>query len=296
MATTIKQSFNEFSSNLEITDRQTGLVSERRKNVVDALSKELTLHSNNPSRLIGSYDRHTMTRYLSEGDVDVMVVLHYGNHKEWDTPEGATKALDRFRAILDSTYPDTQKRRDQNCITMRFSEFRLDVVPAFRNKNGYFKIPDSIRQEWVPTDPTKFAKKITDVNKTMESTFVPLIKMVKGWNREVGWPIRSFHLECLMYDRYETYTEGYTYPSMLRWFFNALPGYLASTCYDPVMGDRVDTYLDNNAQKPRREIAIEKAQAAAKASREAYEAQEKNPETAIKRWKNLMGEFFPAYG
>jgi hypothetical protein len=237
-----------------------------------------------------------MIRYLSEGDVDVMVVLHYGNNEAWDTPDGTIKALDRFRAILDEAYPGTQKRRDRNCITMGFSEFRLDMVPAFKTNSGYYNIPDSVRKEWVATDPFTFADKITEVNKNMDGTFVPLIKMVKAWNRNVGWPIRSFHLECLLYNRYRTYTEGYTYSSMLKFLFAALPGYLAGTCYDPVTQDRLDGYLDNEAQKTRREIAIEKAQAAAEASQEAFNDQDRYPSLAIGEWKSLVGEFFPSYG
>ncbi len=179
---------------------------------------------------------------------------------------------------------------------MKFSEFKLDVVPAFRWEGGFYKIPDSVRQEWVSTDPFKFATKITEVNKAMEGTFVPLIKMVKGWNREVGGPIRSFHLECMMYYHYRNYAQAYTYPSTLKVFFNALPSYLAERCYDPIMNDRVDSYLDNYAVRTAREIAIGKARVAAEKSKEAYEDQEKYPSVAIKEWKALMGEFFPAYG
>ncbi len=296
MATTITQSFKEFASNLEIKDRQVGLVAERRKNVVDALDLKLTLHPNEPSKLIGSYDRSSLIRYLSEGDVDVMVVLHYGENKSWNSPDGTIKCLDRFKYILDAAYPDTKKWRDRNCISMQFSEFLLDVVPAFKWEGGYYKIPDTIRQQWLPTNPFIFADKMTTVNKTMEQMFVPLVKMVKGWNREVGFPLRSFHLECMMYNRYCSYSQGYSYSSMLRLFFQDLPGYLATTTYDPAMGDRVDGYLDNDAQVTQRQIAIGKAQIAAEKSKEACEDEEKYPSIAIKEWKALMGEFFPAYG
>lgn len=295
MATTIWQAFQEFSSNLEITNYQTGLVSDRRKNVVETLKRRLSLLPEE-SKLIGSYDRHTLIRYLSEADVDVMVILHYGNNQAWYTHEGTIKALDCFREILDTAYPNTHKRRDRNCITMNFLEFRLDVVPAYSWEGGYYKIPDSIRQEWVPTNPLAFSNAITTVNKNMGGSFVPLIKMVKAWNRDVGWPIRSFHLECMMYNRYQIYNEGYTYPSMLKFFFEDLPAYLTGASYDPIMHDRVDTYLDNYAQKTQREIAIEKANAAARAVAEAYAYQEEYPSIAIKQWKSLMGEFFPSYG
>jgi hypothetical protein len=228
-----------------------------------------------------------------------MVVLHHGKHKDWDRPEGTIRALDRFKAILlaQDAYKSTPMRRDRNCITMQFSEFRLDVVPAFSHERGYYKIPDSVRKQWVATDPLSFASKITQVNKQMGSTFVPLIKMVKGWNRHQGWPIRSFHLECMLYRHYESYTQAYTYSSTLRRFFGALPDYLRVQCTDPVQGDRVDTYLDNIALETRRQAAIRKAQAAAKAANAAMSAEEAGrEEKAIGIWKGLLGEFFPAYG
>jgi len=40
------------------------------------------------------------------------------------------------------------------------------------------------------------------------------------------------------------------------------------------MGDRVDTYLDNTAKKTRRDIAVEKASAAAVDAKDAFEVQE----------------------
>jgi hypothetical protein len=78
------------------TDRQESVVSNWRKNVVTKLGEEVFLLFDQPSTLIGSYDRDTITKYLSEGDVDVMVVLHYGDNKNWENEEGVTKALHCF--------------------------------------------------------------------------------------------------------------------------------------------------------------------------------------------------------
>ncbi len=294
MATTVKTAFSEFKTNLEITDRQTTLVATRRANVVQALAAQLTLHPTS-SLVIGSWDRQTLMRYLSEGDVDVMVVLNYGVHKDWDNADGTVKALDKFKSILQATYPNTTLRRDRNCITMQFSEFRLDVVPAFKIDTGYYKIPDSVRRAWLSTDPIAFASRMTDVNKTLDGAFIPLVKMVKGWNRQQGWPIKSFHLECLMYERYRTYTQGYTYSSMLKVFFENLAGQLSSSVFEPVQGDRVDGYLDEGSPT-KRSLAIAKARLAATASAEALADEDKYPSVAIGEWRTLLGEFYPTYG
>lgn len=295
MATTIKESFRQYASNLNITDRQSSKVTNCKNNVVRVLGDKLTLHSEK-ARVIGSWDRDTLTRYLVEGDVDVLVVLHYGENKNWHSADGTANALRRFKAILDDAYPKTPCRVDRNCVTMKLSEFRLDVVPAFKMDDGTYRIPDTYQKRWVSTDPIKFANAITAINKNMDGTFVPLIKMLKGWNRNVGWPIRSFHLECIIYNHYRTYTQSYTYNSTLNAFFSKLPGYLRGACHDPITGERVDSYLDNATLITDRSKAITKAEKAAKLAAEAFSDEENYPLVAIDEWKSLLGEFFPAYG
>lgn len=295
MATTVKGAFDEYKTNLELTDKQTNLVSTRRANVEKALAGELTLHPDR-TKVIGSWDRTTLTRYLSEGDVDVLVVMNYGAHKEWHNADGTIKCLDRFKSILQGTYPSTTMRRDRNCISIAFSEFRLDVVPAFKYDSGDYMIPDSIRKQWVATNPFTFASNVTELNSNISSRYVPLIKMVKGWNREAKWPIRSFHLECMLYNHCKSWNKVYDWGDMIQDFFQSLPSYVDGAAYDPVKGDRVDTYLDNNSAPTRRATAKTKATDAAAKSKEAYNDQEKYPSVSIKEWKALLGEFFPSYG
>lgn len=296
MATTIKQSFTDFASNLNITDRQESIVSTCRKNVVKAINKYLYLHEEE-SKLIGSWDRKTLIRPLSQGDVDLMVILHYGKNKDWDTSEGSVLVLNKFKSIFENEYPKTESKRDRNCITMQLSEFRLDVVPAFKFNGGYYYIPDSIRKLWIKTDPFKFAEKITGVNKKMNDTFVPIIKMVKAWNRNTGSVIHGFHLECMLYNHYKTYIQSYTYSSTLKVFFEKLPAYITASCVDPITSERVDGYMDNSAQTTIREMALSKAKIAASKSGIAYEYEEKGyHKDAIDKWKELFGDYFPVYG
>lgn len=292
MATTIKESFVQYASRLEITERQETIVGNCRTNVVKSIKNRLTLHGDE-SCVIGSWDRNTLIRYLKEGDVDVMVILNYGKNSHWDNAQGTILALNKFYSILKTSYPDTEMVVDENCVTLKLAEFKLDVVPAFKFNDGSFSIPDTRRQAWIKTDPIKFQKLLTMVNKNMSNDFVPLIKMVKGWDREQKWPIKSFHLECIMYKHYKSYTKSFTYDSMLRVFFNRLPEYLNEAIYDPVTNDRVDTYLNVGDKRSK---AVEMAKKAAEKAEEAFKDEEKYPIVAIGEWKDLLGEFFPTYG
>ncbi len=221
-----------------------------------------------------------------------MIVLHYEKNKEYYNSEWTIKILDKFRYVLDKKYPNTDKRRDRNCITLQFSEFRLDVVPAFSDKSWYYWIPDSVEKKWIDTDPISFAEKITWINKTMNWNFVPLIKMVKAWNKANGDLLNWYHLECIMEDRYGSYSTSYTYDSMLKAFFSDLPLYLAKNCLDPVRYERVDIYLDSSRQS-----AIKKAEQAKIISALAFEKSEKLLiKESVELWKNLLGNQFPSYG
>lgn len=296
MATTVKQSFQKFKENLEITDKQTEKISNCRTNLIKVFNdSHISLHPQK-AKVIGSYNRNTLIKPLSDGDVDLMILLHYGDNKEYKNSDGTIKILDRFKYLLDQEYPDTEKRRDRNCITMKLSSFKLDVVPTFVNKSGYYEIPDSIDKKWINTDPIEFAEYITEINKTMNGSFIPLIKMVKAWNRANGSILNGYHIECMMYHRYSTYKEDYTYDSMLKCFFSDLPSYLQSTCYDPTMYGEVDSYLGNYLDD-KRKSAIKKAEKAKEVSSQAYSKSENGyEESSIKLWKDLLGNYFPSFG
>lgn len=300
MATTVTQSFADFASNTNITDRQGQTVSNCRSNVVTKLKAEISLYDQE-SLLIGSYDRDTMPRYLSKGDVDVMVVMHYQNNQGWHTADGTVYALQKFQRVLAAAFPQTECGVDRNCVTMKLSQFRLDVVPAFYFTDGHYRIPDTYRREWLPTRPKEFGARITAINKNMDGSFVPLVKMIKAWNAQ--WTttrVRSFHLECMIAHACAQYTQRYTYHSLMPVVFNGLAVYLAGAIYDPISGDRLDAYLDNNTQPTDRQTLVKRAQTAAKDAKAAYDMGEYNggiyAKTAIDQWKALFGEFFPAYG
>lgn len=192
MAKTIYQGFSALKSNLEITDLQATTASGRQTNVRDAVGKEMDVVD---SFLTGSYRRSTLIAPLSSADIDVFIVLEPKYYKA----DGHAKLLDSVKLTLKKTYKRTPDiSRNGQAVTISFEDFKVDVVPAFNRKGGGYLIPDSIGNRWIVTDPKKHVEVWAAQNKSHNGDLVPLIKMIKVWNREHSKKLRSFHLEALV--------------------------------------------------------------------------------------------------
>ncbi len=194
MASTISGAFNALRTNLEITNLQTTTTSTRQQRIRTAVEKDFYLAQ---SFLIGSYRRHTMIAPLKSADIDVFVVLTDNPH--WPTYiRTPNQLLIDLKKTLKKTYPDTPSiNPDGPSVTISFTDFKVDVVPAFIHDRGGYLIPDQNNRKWMRTDPTVHTDYISRANENNNSNLVPLIKMIKQWNRHQGNKFRSFYLELL---------------------------------------------------------------------------------------------------
>lgn len=293
MVKTIAQGFQELRTKLEITDLQASTVSARQQGVRDAVKKAFTLVENNSDFLTGSYMRNTMIAPLKEADVDIFVVLDdiYFRKNE------QTYILELLREVLKETYPTTPKiSRDGQAVTISFSDFKVDVVPAFRKtsflgySNGY-RIPDTISKRWISTDPQKHITLWSRRNKAQQGNLVPLIKMMKGWNKENGNLLHSFHLECLILKVMEDGSIR-DFPSAVRYIFEKARKSFQDV-HDPVMDSSVSGYLNTRLKIDAISEQLEMAYSRAKHAEEWVK--EKNIEDAFYCWGKIFGSYFPVY-
>lgn len=193
MPTTILASFAAFKTNLEITALQASTVSTRQQAVRQAVAAELTVTD---SFLTGSYSRNTLIAPLTEADVDIFVILENQYFHNYNNQNGGQAGLlDLLRRTLRKTYAKTPDiSRNGQAVSIRFSDFMVDVVPAFNRQGGGYLIPSSMGQRWLSTDPKKHVTLIQEANSLHQGNLVPLIKMIKSWNRNIGHYFRSFHL------------------------------------------------------------------------------------------------------
>jgi len=289
MPRTVAQGFDEYRSRLEITDLQASMVSTRQQNVRDVAKKELVVLDD---FLTGSYMRNTMIAPLANADIDIFFVLS----SEYYKADGQQYLLDKMRDVLKKTYTTPQVSRNGQAVTIFFKDFEVDVVPAFYRQGGGYFIADAILNRWIPTDPKMHIDLWSQANKAHDYTLIPLLKMLKGWNKKNGSSLRSFHLECLGLKVLEGYAITY-YPSALSYFFGNAPAWIkrplldpAGVGYNPYVGEYLDTNDKIIDMINRLETAYTRARKA-----EEYAAKAKI-EDAYYYWRLIFDDYFPAYG
>lgn len=293
MATTIDAAFSEFKSNLEITGLQKSTVSSRQQNVREAVSNGLSVLED---FLTGSYSRSTMIAPLVEADIDIFVVLRDNYYHHYNGQNGGQAGLlDLLKRTLKKTYTKTPDiSRNGQAVSITFTDFMVDVVPAFNMQGGGYLIPNSISQSWVATDPKKHDEIWAAENKAHDGNLVPLIKMIKSWNKGISNYFMSFHLEVMVLQVLHGVTIN-SFPSGVRYFFDKARTYVTQKNPDPsgYAGD-VGSYL-NTQQKVNN--AVSRIETAYKRALKAEDyAQRQQVRLAIDMWRLNFGHYFPAYG
>jgi len=289
MATTIEAAFREFKSNLEITDPQSATVSTRQQNVRSAVENDLSVLD---SFLTGSYSRHTMIAPLKEADIDIFVVLDSKYFHHYNGQNGGPAGLlDLLKSALKRTYPTTPDiSRNGQAVTITFTDFIVDVVPAFIRQGGGYLIPNSILHNWISTDPRKHDEIWTTHNKAHNGDLVPVIKMVKAWNKTINMFFQSFHLEVLVLQILYNVRIS-TYSSAVRYFFDKGRDYVTKKNPDPAgYCEDVGAYLTGQ----RIAEAVSRFETGYSRALQGEQWGDYYITTAKQEWRKIFGSYFPS--
>jgi len=287
MAKTIEEGFRLLRSNLEITSLQSSTASTRQANVRAALEDDFTILE---TFLTGSYQRNTMISPLKEADIDIFIMLdpkYYGENNQ-------AALLNSVKRALLKTYPTTPDiSPDGQAVTITFTDFKVDVVPGFYRRDGGFLIPDSQLGRWIPTDPKKHVELWSVANKAHNGDLVPLIKMVKAWNKSRSL-VRSFHLETLVLSTLHGVTIS-NFPSGLRYVFDKARDKIKVKLADPAgYSDDVAAYLTKVDEMEKIISRLDWAHARALEAEQL--AANGRVREAFEKWGLLLKGYFPAYG
>lgn len=294
MATTIPASFQKLKENIEITGLQKSAISTRQDNIRNVIAKEMDVVD---SFLTGSYSRSTMIAPLAKADVDIFIVLNskYFHHYKNGQNGGQAGLLDLVKRILKKTYPLTPDiSRNGQAVTIRFNDFMVDVIPGFNRQGGGYLIPNSINNSWISTDPKKHVEIVANSNKAHNGDFVPLVKMIKTWNKNNNKYFNSFHLEVLALDILNGITIS-DYSSGMRYFFDKGKDLISKKNPDPAgyggdVGGYINTQEKIDEAVAKFQLAYERAIKAEDYARRGY------IRDAVDMWIKIFGDYFPTYG
>src|SRR5260370_5651925 len=270
MLTTL-QAFDKFRQTLELSETEQKDASRRHTDVRECIRDGFDIKTD---FLSGSYKRHTKTKPLK--DVDVFFVLGQKEKGRRDKPP--SEMLKAFDDCLKKQYTDEdQIEICRRAVTVIFEKnyypedheekvMSIDAVPAFESGSDEYEIPDNVTGTWIKTNPEKHKEQATAKNKEMAGSWVPLVKMIKGWNRANGKPIKpSFLIEVMAEGLVEAPFS--TYANEVRNLFAAMEANVGGSWPDPAglcppVSDQMTPELVTAARKALQEAQRKAARAA----------------------------------
>lgn len=282
-------SLDEYADETGPTNRQGKTINERRERLEQILEEEMEVVE---SHQFGSFTRGTMVGPLSEdSDTDVMFVLSREKHGKWERGEnGSSNCLRAVKRALEKRYPNSKVRIDRNVVSVQFSDFTVDVAPAFKDGTGGYKIPDTYSEgrSWVRTNPRGYKQRFEAVDNARGGKLQKVARVAKKFRENRTVPVSSYHMEVMAYDYVHNHpNKDASTEDLVEGFVEELPRRISRGTRDPVNGDRLDSNMDQSNRKE----AIRKAKAARKQMRDARDhRQEGDGEEANEKYGDALGE------
>lgn len=287
MAWLVDDAFEEFHAAINLPGDHRTLANKRKEWIVSRLNPYYTILN---AFSMGSIPKFTALE--EHGDLDVMVVLHFGNDIDGHTPAGL---LNEVRVMLGTGAGNV--RRNGQAVTMRFESWpNVDVVPAsvtYADKAtktvDHYNIPDMNRGIWLPTRPHSHATRIDAAASRNGPNFRKVIKMVKDWNRRQPVRLQSYHIEVIALQMHSDF-DDYNW-AVYQWFETAQEHVWVCT-YD---GQDIVDYLQTGQFTLVREQLKAAESIASDAWHLTYGERDDHKE-AIRLWRSLFGQRFPTHG
>lgn len=196
-------------------EKDTELVNERLSEIKELLSKYL--ETSIDIRRGGSWKKHTYIDGLS--DVDCLFIL---NSPEF-SGESPKHLNDELKTLLQEKLGNRAKvERGNLSLKITYENVPdLQILLALRNDKG-LRIPSGDQDSWSGViNPEKFAKQLTETNKSLNGNVIPVIKIVKGAviGTGINPDMKGYHVEALAVEIFQGYQGEQTKKAMLEYFF-----------------------------------------------------------------------------
>lgn len=225
------------------------------------------------------------------------MLVNFGIHADGKKPIFILREMVR---VLRNRFKRTRIRVDSPCVVVKFNEYIFEIVPAiyYTDDDQCYQIPGPGARKWIDCYPHVPEKWLTNSNYLNDKKFVPLIKILKQWNRRNNVGLKSFHLELLTGMVFDQISEIVSYPqAVFDWMYYVsdwIHYYRSSFIREPgKYYPYVDDYLYDDFKKLRKvrwklKIGLKRAEAALDRWVEGKEIRAK------RIWFQMFGDMFPA--
>ncbi|MBI9077335.1 MAG: hypothetical protein JEZ02_18145 [Desulfatibacillum sp.] len=296
---TVEQSFQKFVSNLNPTEKQRIRIQTNRETIDSVLANDKRIFLNTqqqPSFLTGSYRRNTIIRPID--DIDLYVRVHYGEHCVNKSPRSILLLIKY--ALCKKFGNRTEVKVDSPCVVVEFRDYKFEIVPVvgYENDSQLYNVPAPGSREWMQCYPNAPSKWLSSSNQVNNKMFIPLIKILKQWNRKNKIGLKSFHLELLTERVFNAITEIKSYPQGIFDWLYCVTIWISenNSPFIPEPGHAykyVDEYLYQNRMQLTR--MRKKLEMSLKKAERAYDFYVRGSNIAANRsYNNLFGSMFPS--
>ncbi|MDR4182255.1 SMODS domain-containing nucleotidyltransferase [Bacillus subtilis] len=198
----LSKSFELFLEDLQIDNRQD--IETKFKSITKRLNTKYygTNSDIDHAAMVGSIGRSTAIRNVS--DLDMLFVLPQSVFNRFDNYEsnGQKALLQEVKQEIKERYPhnSTIVRGDGQVVVVSFSNFEVEICPAFENKDGSFCYPDSNNGgSWKRTDPLVEIGESDYMISETNSNFKYVCQILRAWKNNIGVKMGGLLIDTLVH-------------------------------------------------------------------------------------------------
>lgn len=327
MPTNINDAFRSFlSDNINLAKSDSDAAKQDRINLITRIDS-LQSVAGFPTLLadkhvhFGSFSRKTKKRPLDDVDMMFCMSAEGATYDEYAGNSGVSiyindtasnlykltnddnltlnsvKVLNKFKIELGKIYQyrssEINTRQEAVRLQLTTRNWSFDIVPCFHSDTDLYFIPDGSGR-WKKTDPRIDQKRVSSINQSNKGNVLNVIRIIKFWNSRPTMPtISSYLLEVMILEYYQYRTETSSYVDLeIPSIFEFLSTRVYSSVNDPkgLQGDLNDLTFDQKMK------ISERAAADGVKAREARLFESSDMQECFRKWRQVFGDSFPAYG
>lgn len=162
--------------------------------------------------IVGSVGRNTAIKSCS--DLDIIFDLPYEVYKKFDNYDsnGQSDLLQEIKNVLSERYPKTDMSGDGQVVSIEFTNYTVELVPAFKQSDSRFKYPDTHQGgSWKYTDPISEQDECRNAEDESNNKYFDFCHIIREWKNNLAFSFSGLLIDTLVYNSFteNEYFKGY---------------------------------------------------------------------------------------